>query len=110
MKTIKYVRKPLFVDAIKVTEENFDEIAKWCDGDIVTNTDPDGYDYIRVRVVNPKSPRQTKAYVGDWLLYTERGYKVYTDKAFKKQFDRAEEEPNPNQTTLPEGYGQGEEV
>jgi hypothetical protein len=30
--------------------------------------------------------------VGDWILYTERGYKIYTEKAFKENFDPVEGE------------------
>ena len=98
--TEKYVRKPLFVDAVQVTSENFEEIARWCFGEIANiDETPIGDDenvvepdkqYIHVRVHNPKNPRQTKAFVGDWILYTERGYKVYTSKAFQANFDKVE--------------------
>lgn len=97
--TEKYIRKPLYVDAICVTEENFNEVAKWCQGEIrlsegdeVVSSDngaEPNNSYIRVRVHNPKNVRQTKAFVGDWILYTERGYKVYTKKAFNSSFDPA---------------------
>ena len=103
--TQKYVRKPLFVDAVQVTAENFEEIARWCFGEIV-NADESAIDksedvqptkqYIHVRVHNPKNPRQTKAFVGDWILYTERGYKVYTTKAFQANFDRVEDADDSN--------------
>lgn len=89
IQTQKYIRKPLYVDAVQVTEENFDEIAKWCMGDIYD--DGASLKYVRVRVHTPKSIRQTQAFVGDWILYTERGYKVYTTKSFKENFDLAEE-------------------
>lgn len=98
--TTKYVRKPLYVDAVQVTEENFFDVAKWCFGEVTQNDDgPEpnvGEDlnpkehHIKIRVHNPQSPRQTKAFVGDWILYTERGYKIYTEKAFKDNFDPAE--------------------
>ena len=98
--TTKYVRKPLFVDAVQVTEQNFADIARWCFGEI-SNIDESPVDrsadieptkqYIHVRVHNPKNVRQTKAFVGDWILYTERGYKVYTTKAFQANFDRVED-------------------
>jgi hypothetical protein len=97
--TQKYVRKPLYVEAVQVTEENFPDIARWCFGEL-GNLDESPVDptqsvnpktqYIHVRVHNPKNPRQTRALVGDWILYTERGYKVYTDKAFKANFDLVE--------------------
>lgn len=94
--TAQYIRKPLHVAAVRITGSNFEEIAAWCQGEIQT----EGADYtpgkgvgtqfIRVRVHHPKNPRQTKAFVGDWLLYTERGYKVYTNRAFHEAFDPIE--------------------
>lgn len=91
--TEKFVRKPMVVDAVEATAENFAELASWCQGEMVT--EEDGTQHIHVRVHNPKNPRQTRAYVGDWILYTERGYKVYTPKAFFGSFDRVEVEENP---------------
>lgn len=100
IQTTKYVRKALYVDAVQITAENFVALAEWCQGEIRTNdgdelvrsgngVNPSGH-YIRVRVHNPKNIRQTKGFVGDWILYTERGYKVYTQKAFKASFEKAE--------------------
>lgn len=93
--TKKYLRKPLVVDAVQVTVENFEAIREWCHGEIVNNDGSDvtvvnpGGQHVRVRVHNPKTPRQTKAFVGDWILYTDRGYKIYTQKAFAASFDEA---------------------
>jgi hypothetical protein len=90
IETQQYVRKPLYVDAVRVTNANFEEIATWCQGEVLQDEVARGHSakkYIKVRVHNPKNPRQTKAFVGDWLLYTERGYKVYTNKAFHASFD-----------------------
>lgn len=113
--TTKYVRKPLYVDALQITLENFNEVAAWCQGEVRDYQDkpldaeraqnPALERYIHVRVHNPKNVRQTKAFVGDWLLYTERGYKVYTQKAFRASFDLvpAESQPSPSETA-----GQGE--
>lgn len=95
--TTKYVRKPLFVDAVRISGANFDEIATWCQGTIEQEENPEKGEikkFIRVRVHNPKNPRQTKAYVGDWLLYTERGYKVYSSKAFHASFEEADRSGN----------------
>ena len=103
IKTTKYVRKPLFVDVIQVTEENFDQVAAWCQGEI--HDDTTGR-YIFVRVHSPRNPRQNKAYVGDWILYTERGYKVYTTKAFFASFELAE----PEQTESTDSPEQPSEV
>jgi hypothetical protein len=92
IETQRYIRKPLYVDAVRITKSNFDEIAAWCQGEVLQDEVPGGgKKYIKVRVHNPKNPRQTRAYVGDWLLYTERGYKVYTSKAFHTAFDNVSE-------------------
>lgn len=92
--TKRYVRKPLIVEAVQVTEENFEELASWCQGTIRNNdrtpfngnVDPRNQ-HIHVRVHNPRSGRQSMAFIGDWLLYTELGYKIYNTKAFLGSFD-----------------------
>lgn len=95
--TEKYIRKPLIVDAVQVTADNFAEIAKWCSGEILNNdeTEPGdgvvnpGGQFIRIRVSMPKNVRQTRAYVGDWVLWAERGgYKIYTQRTFEEAFDK----------------------
>jgi hypothetical protein len=103
IQTIKYRRRPIYVDAVQITEKNFVEVAEWCMGDILWQdgskvitsiADPaidPSQQYIRVRVNNPKYLRQTMAYVGDWILYSPQGYKIYTKRAFEAAFELAEE-------------------
>jgi hypothetical protein len=99
VETQQYQRKPIIVDAVRVTEENFTEVAQWCQGAIVRGDGQVGKPmslgelkdikskFIKVRVINPQRVRQTKAYVGDWVLYSEyNGYKVYTNGAFENAF------------------------
>jgi hypothetical protein len=88
----QYVRKPFYVDAIQVTDQNIAQVAEWCSGEVRT-ADARGEDvepYIQVRVVRPLNDKQTKAYPGDWVLYAGTGYKVYQSKAFKQNFDLVE--------------------
>ena len=96
METTLFKRKPIYVQAVRVDEDNFLEVVAWCQGSIVTPGQTFSLDklrdikdkYISVRVVNPQRPRQTKAFVGDWVLYSEyQGYKVYTNGAFHNAFD-----------------------
>jgi hypothetical protein len=98
-----YVRKPLYVEAVQVTVENFLDITRWCFGEIKNKDEtpvdlsqgPDPKNqYIQVRVANPKNPKQSKAYVGDWILFTKhgQGFKVYTPKAFYASFVKVEDE------------------
>ena len=117
--TTKFVRKPMFVDAVQVTTENFFDVATWCQGvvrtadGVPTEWQTEGVPedltslHIHVRVQSPKNEKQTQARVGDWILYMDRGgYKVYTDRAFQHSFDDANggagtepEEQNPIEMT-----------
>jgi hypothetical protein len=94
VETQQYQRKPIIVDAVRVTEDNFTEVAHWCQGAIwmshgttLDTLKDDKSKHIKVRVINPQKDRHTKAFVGDWVLYSEyNGYKVYTETAFRNAF------------------------
>lgn len=88
MQTAKFTRKSFQVDAVQVTAENMEEIAKWCQGKVF---EEGNRSYIKVNVANFINERQTKAFAGDWVLYASKGYKVYTDKAFTTSFEPVEE-------------------
>jgi hypothetical protein len=83
-----YVRKPFEVEAVEVTTDNVEEVAKWCDGKVLAEGDDENpKQFVKVRVARALNERQTKAYPGDWVLYAGTGYKVYTPKAFAKTFE-----------------------
>lgn len=86
LKTHKFARKPFYVDAVRVSENNMEEVAEWCGGTVVTEH-KDGK-HISVEVYRPFDDRQTRAFVGDWVLFASSGYKVYTPKAFDKSFEK----------------------
>lgn len=93
IETSKFARKPFYVDAVQVTAENIEDVAKWCMGEVRSSTEkPEGVtedQYVKVRVHRPLTERQTKAFIGDWVLYAGTGFKVYTPKAFEKSFEAA---------------------
>lgn len=93
--TKKYVKKPLYVEAVRVTRKNFRELTKWCSGKIQTeqadSTQSPGAKYIKIQAHNPINNRQTKAFVGDWILKTDRGFKVYTHQTFTQSFDEEDQ-------------------
>lgn len=98
--TQKYARKPFFVDAVRVTEDNLDQIAQWCGGEIRTKViKGEANKYVHVPVKRALNVRQTQAFIGDWVLYAGSGFKVFTHKAFETYFD------NVYQETLPLGDG-----
>lgn len=92
LKTHKFARKPFYVDAVRVSETNMEEVAEWCQGEILTDDDEKspthGQKYIKVRVHRPLTDDQTKAFVGKWVLFAGTGFKVYNPKAFDKSFEK----------------------
>lgn len=89
--TQDYLRKPLPVKGARVTADNLDSIASWTEGTVEVTENRAGkkVTFVRVPVINPQNPRQTTAYVGDWVLCSGTGFKVYTNRAFQKSFDLA---------------------
>lgn len=97
MQTKKYARKAFFVEAIQVTAENMEEVAQWAEGEIQQDPEQSGtgpVNYIFINVERPLNDRQTKAYMGDWVLSAGRGFKVYTNKAFLSSFEVVEDTKN----------------
>lgn len=86
LETTTYARKPFYIEAVQVTAENMDHVAKWVDGTI--HETENGEKYIKVKVHRPLNVRQTQAYVGNWVLSAGTGFKVFTNKAFHANFDR----------------------
>lgn len=89
LETKTFIRKSFLVKAVQVTRENIAEVAEWCKGTIRNN--PKGT-YIDVDVKHPMTPKQTKAYIGDHVLLSDKGFKIYTDGAFQTHFDEGEAE------------------
>lgn len=88
--TAPYARKAFTVDAIQVTEENMPVLADWCKG--LMDEMPVGREkvvkpFIQVNVKRPASPRQGRAFEGDWILFANEGFKVYTPGAFAASFE-----------------------
>lgn len=86
-------RKPFFVEAVQVTEENIEAIAEWCNGrltPIKKEGDGNNVRFIKVNVKNPMTARQTKAFVNDWVLRSGDSFKVYKHESFLKVFDKTE--------------------
>jgi hypothetical protein len=95
MKPGKYVKNPFYVEAVQVTADNLDEVARWCSGEIIKSLlpkvdrapdDTEAVECVKVPVLRPANDRWTKAFVGDWVVKAGAGFKVYAAKAFKRDF------------------------
>lgn len=109
LQTQKYTRKPFPIEAVQVTTENMRDVAEWCKGEVITTDSkiaealqktPETY--IKVKASNPMNDRQTQAFPGDWVLYANKGYKVYTDKSFKRSFDEIVKAETPSKPSPPQ--------
>jgi hypothetical protein len=93
MQTKKFARKPFLVDAVRVTSENMEEVAKWCGGEVLTEKRGNRMvKFIQVHVSRALNERQKKAPVGDWVLYAGKSFKCYTSKAFDDCFEKPSQE------------------
>lgn len=77
-------RKDIFVDFVQVTAENMEELAAWTKGEIKKTSN--GNRYIDIDVLNPIELKQRRAFVGDFVLRSANGFKVYTERGFYKNF------------------------
>lgn len=97
MEIRKFARKQFEVEAVLVTEENMEEVASWCGGKVIPakgHSDSVGAVHVRVPAHRPLNRKQTQGFVGNWVLKSPTGFKVYTDPALWKNFD--DEGPSEN--------------
>ncbi len=80
----RYTHIPLFVEGVQITEENMEAVSAWCEGKMCKSGK--GKWFIKVATIRPLRDRQTQGFVGDWVLKTSLGLKLYTDEAFKRAF------------------------
>jgi hypothetical protein len=88
--TTEYVRKVFTVQAVRVSADNIEKVAEWCKGSILRGYDTETDEtvpYIKVPTMNPQNDRHTQARIGDWVLFSGRGFKVYMHKAFMRDFE-----------------------
>lgn len=91
LKIETFERLPFTIQAIQVTDQNINQVAKWCKGRVKTEGGRVKKKFIKVDVKRALNERQTMAYVGDWVLKAGTGFKVYTEKAFSESFRKTTE-------------------
>lgn len=80
-------RKSFDVEYVVVSEENIEEVRDWCGGAI----GGEGADrFIRLIDKNAMNTRQTKAFIGDYVLKAGTSFKSYGKKPFEKSFEPLE--------------------
>lgn len=90
LKTEVYARRTFYVTAVVVTPENIHAVAAWANGKVLEER---GKKFVKVEVKRALHERQTRAYVGDYVLQAGNGFRVYTKAAFDKSFEVAQITP-----------------
>lgn len=82
---IKNARRKTFdVEYVVVTQENLSEVEAWCEGTV----GGEGEDsFIKLNDKNAMNARQTKAFIGDYVLKYGASFKSFGKKAFYKSFE-----------------------
>lgn len=76
-----YVRKPFTVEAVKITEENIEEIAQLVG---TLKQKEDGTPYIEVD--RKKVPSMLQVFVGSYMTKMGNNIRCYSPKVFEEQF------------------------
>jgi len=82
-------RKSFDVEYVEITKDNLNEVSVWCGGE-VDLSDPEN-PFIRIKDKNAMNARQTKAFVGDYVLKSQSSFKAFSKKSFKRSFETTEE-------------------
>lgn len=92
-----YNRHVFAVEAVQVTADNMQEIADWANGYVLTGMKllVDNHpkqltkDCVLITIGDGEHMKESKAYVGDWVLMSEDGWLAqYTDKEFREQYSK----------------------
>jgi hypothetical protein len=78
-----WTRNSFDVEAVRVTEENIREVANWCGGTVAKSLTDYPKLYVCLDTVHYNKHRQTKAFVGDWIIHVDDEFKHYRDKSFR---------------------------
>lgn len=81
----EFVRRPFAVEAVEITLENMEEVAK------LIGTVRKHKDILYISIDGRVVPNVKKAYVGWWMTLMDNNYRVYSPKLFKSEFLAYEE-------------------
>lgn len=82
-----YVRKPFAVEAVQITAENIEALAKYI-GDLETKDDGSPYIKVDRRLV----PNVFRVFPGYWMTRMGDHTRCYTDRIFQQQFSPSTDE------------------
>lgn len=81
-------RNSFDAECVRVTEENIQDVAEWCDGSITRLMTQYPKKYIRFNVVQYNEHREAKAFIGDWVILVKGEFKHYRDESFHRAYSQ----------------------
>jgi hypothetical protein len=81
-----WTRKSFDVKAARVTATNIRAVAAWCNGKIGMSEGKKLY--VNIWTVQFHRGRETKAFVGDWVVLIDGAFKHYRDKSFRQAYSK----------------------
>jgi hypothetical protein len=93
--TSRWVRKNSNVEAVRLNRAEVHKIAFWCGGAIMA-TDSGGREgagtlFIQLPFKSNYN-KPNRAFMGDWILKDDDGFKIYSHEAFQNVFLKAEKD------------------
>ena len=85
-----YVKRNSIVQAVQVTAENLRDVRLWCKGGLsVTDASGTAEWFITVPVVKTNSydNKPKRAFVGNFIVLDDDGYKIYREADFFRMYD-----------------------
>jgi hypothetical protein len=90
-----WVRNSFEVEAVRVTEENLRQVANWTGGDCGRTLSHHPRNYVLVDTVEYNRLRQTKVFVGDWVIRIEGQFKHYRNDSLRLAYHKKPEDVIP---------------
>ena len=89
-------RNSFEVEAVQVTSQNLGAVALWTEGEVCRQNTHNGRWYVLVDCVEYNRLRQSKVFVGDWVIKVQNQFKHYRNDSLrlayhKKLTDREEQ-------------------
>lgn len=85
-------RNTFEVESVRVTSQNIGDVANWTEGEMCRQQTHNGRWYVLVDTVEYNRLRQSKVFVGDWVIRVQDQFKHYRDNslrlAYHKKTDR----------------------
>jgi hypothetical protein len=81
-------RNTFEIEAVRVTSQNLGDVALWTGGEMCRQQTHNGRWYILVDTVEYNRLRQTKIFVGDWVIKVQGQFKHYRNDSLRLAYHR----------------------